>query len=119
MRIEEIETYEELAEFLAPELIPHPSISRCFVARDDDGKIKGYVFAQPILCVEPIWVAEDERSNGLAVKLFGTMTKTLASEGSASGFMCHADRDEVASYLERLGMKDEGRRVFSYQFRRE
>ena len=74
----------------------------------EDGRVEGYVFVQPIVVIEPIWVADKHKSRGIAPKLFGEAVTALR-QGNARGFYCRAERDEVESYLRRLGMKYAGK----------
>jgi len=107
-RIEELTDYAELDGLVDPRYLPLPEASRCFVYRGDDGKVEGYVFVQPIVVIEPIWVAEKHRKHGIAPRLFSEAVRALR-EGQANGFYCRAERPEVESYLERLGMKPAGK----------
>jgi GNAT superfamily N-acetyltransferase len=107
-RIEELEDYAELTGLIEPDRLPSPEVSRCFVYRGDSGKIEGYVFVQPVIVVEPIWVAEKHRRKGIAPRLFGEAVQALRNDGEARGFYCRAERPEIASYLERVGMKKAG-----------
>lgn len=107
-RIEELEDYGELAGLIDSAFLPGAEVSRCFVYRGEDGKIEGYVFVQPIVVIEPIWVAEKHRRRGVAPRLFGEAVDALKRDGTARGFYCRAERDEIASYLKRVGMKAAG-----------
>jgi GNAT superfamily N-acetyltransferase len=107
-RIEELEDYGELVGLVDPAFLPLPEASRCFVYRGEDGGIEGYVFVQPIIVIEPIWVAPKHRGRGVAPKLFGEAVGSLR-QGEARGFYCRAEREEVESYLRRLGMKYAGK----------
>lgn len=106
-RIEELEDYAELDGLIDPAYLPLPDVSRCFVYRGEDGTIEGYVFIQPIVVIEPIWVHEKHRRKGIAPRLFGEAVEALA-KGEARGFYCRAERPEIADYLKRVGMKHAG-----------
>jgi GNAT superfamily N-acetyltransferase len=106
-KIEELEDYAELDGLVDPAFLPSPEVSRCFVYRGEDGKVEGYVFIQPIVVIEPIWVAEKHRKRGIAPRLFGEAVEALKA-GNARGFYCRAERPEIASYLKRVGMKEAG-----------
>lgn len=107
-KVEELEDYAELAGLIDPALIPDPALSRIFVHRDENGKIDGYCMAQPVVVVEPIWVAERLRRRGVAARLFGETVQMLREAGTPA-FYCRAETEEVESYLKRLGMKPAGR----------
>jgi GNAT superfamily N-acetyltransferase len=115
-RIEELEDYSELKDLVDPAFLPLPEVSRCFVYRGEDGAIEGYCFVQPIVVVEPIWVAEKHRRRGVAPRLFGEAVEAL-QKGEARGFYCRAERTEIADYLKRVGMKPAGE-AFVMEFRR-
>jgi GNAT superfamily N-acetyltransferase len=108
-QIEELEDYAELDGLIDPKWLPSPDVSRCFVYRGEDGQVEGYCFIQPIVVIEPIWVAEKHRRRGIAPRLFGEAVDALKLEGSARGFYCRAERPEIESYLRRVGMKDAGK----------
>lgn len=116
--IEELEDYSELDGLIDPERLPNAEFSRCFVHRGDDGHIDGYVFAQPIIVVEPIWVAEHKRGTGVAPRLFGEAIEALQREGTTPAFYCRAERPEIEGYLKRLGMKAAGT-AFVMELKRE
>ncbi len=107
-RIEELEDYAELDGLVDPAFLPGADVSRCFVYRGESGAIEGYVFVQPIVVIEPIWVAEKHRRRGVAPRLFGEAVDALKRDGTARGFYCRAERDEIADYLKRVGMKAAG-----------
>ena len=106
--IEELEDYADLAGLIDPKFLPDQEASRCFVYRGDTGAIEGYCFVQPIVVIEPIWVAEKHRRKGIAPRLFGEAVDAL-KQGNAKGFYCRAEREEVESYLRRLGLKYAGK----------
>lgn len=107
MKIEELENYQELIDtgLMENQYLPLPEVSRCFVARDDDGKIVGYVFIQTLVTIEPIWIDPEERSSSLALKLFGHAASELERSGSARYFITHADTPKISEYLTRIGME--------------
>jgi GNAT superfamily N-acetyltransferase len=107
--IEELEDYSELSGLIEPRFLPSPDASRCFVYRDDDGRIEGYVFTQIMVVVEPIWVAPKFQKRGVGPRLFGKAVEALKKEGSAQAFYCRAKTAEVEDYLTRLGMKEDGK----------
>lgn len=117
-RVEELEDYSELDGLVAPEHMPSAEVSRCFVYRGEDGAIEGYCFVQPVIVVEPIWVAEKHRRRGIAPKLFGEAVDALFKDGEARGFYCRAERPEIADYLKRVGMKPAGE-AFVMEFDRK
>lgn len=106
VQIEELFDYGELEGLIKPEHVPVPELSRCFVSRAADGAIEGYIFIQVLVTVEPIWVDTKHRGNGLALKLFGYAADALLKEGNTRYFITHADTDQVASYLNRLGLEE-------------
>jgi GNAT superfamily N-acetyltransferase len=106
--IEELEDYTELDGLIEAKFLPSPDVSRCFVYRGETGKVEGYVFVQPIVAIEPIWVAEQHRKHGVAPRLFGEAVDSLRRDGTARGFYCRAERPEIESYLLRVGMKAAG-----------
>jgi GNAT superfamily N-acetyltransferase len=114
-KIEELEDYTELDGLVDPAFLPNPEVSRCFVYRGEDGKVEGYVFIQPIVVIEPIWVAEKHRKRGVAPRLFGEAVEALKRDGTSRGFYCRAERPEIESYLKRVGMKEAGK-AFALEF---
>lgn len=116
--IEELHNYEELRSIIPEDYLPPEELSRCFVARHPDGRILGYCFIQTIVCIEPLWVDDDVRGSGLAVRLFNAAANALL-EGTAREFICHASTPEVANYLERIGMEETGQRTFKLVLKQE
>lgn len=108
MTFEELDSYEELVSngLIKAEFLPLPEVSRCFVSRNDEGKITGYIFIQTMVTIEPIWVDEKSRGTNLALKLFGHAACALAESGTARYFVTHADRPEIADYLRRMGLEE-------------
>lgn len=117
-RVEELADYRELDGLIDPKFLPNAEFSRCFVHRSDDGQIDGYVFVQPVIVVEPIWVAENKRGTGVAPRLFGEAVDALKREGEVAAFYCRAERPEIEGYLLRLGMKPAGK-AFAMELTRE
>jgi len=107
-QVEELEDYGELVGLVEDKFMPSPEVSRCFVYRGEDGSIEGYCFVQPVIVIEPIWVAEKHRRKGVAPRLFGEAVEALNRDGEARGFYCRAERPEIADYLKRVGMKEAG-----------
>jgi len=107
-QVEELEDYAELTGLVEPRFMPSPDVSRCFVYRGEEGRIEGYCFVQPIVVIEPIWVAEKHRGRGVAPRLFGEAVEALRRDGEARGFYARAERPEIADYLKRVGMKPAG-----------
>lgn len=96
-----------------PELagvLPDPSIAIAVVA-EQDGEIVGYCFAQPQICVEPIFVEPGDRSGVVAYALWHRTTEILRGQGVVN-YMTHAADEAVAGYLVRLGMKPTGWQAF-------
>lgn len=115
--IEELIDYGELAGLMPPENVPHQDASRCFVSREEGGKIDGYIFIQLLVTVEPIWVAEEQRGTGLALKLFGEAADALLKEGNTRYFITHSDTPQVEDYLRRLGLEEIPWKTFKMQLR--
>jgi len=56
--------------------IPNPGLSTCAVAQDGD-KIVGFLFAQYVVHVEPLWVDKDYRGEGLPERLWEAVAPRL------------------------------------------
>ena len=116
--IEELLDYSELEGLIESKHLPNSEASRCFVSRDSEGKINGYIFSQIMVTVEPIWVAEEQRGSGLALKLFGYAAESLLEAGHVRYFVTHSDSEKVESYLKRLGLEELPWKTFKMELRK-
>lgn len=116
--IEELLDYSELEGLIKPEHLPSAEASRCFVSRDADRKITGYIFSQIMVTVEPIWVDEKERGTNLALKLFGHAAESLLEAGNVRYFVTHSDSEKVYDYLKRLGLEEMQWKTFKMELRK-
>ena len=83
----------------------NPATSVVVVAEDEQThEIKGYWAAQSVVHVEPVWLHEDLRSGRDGLKMYAALLAGLHQAG-VKGFYAFADRDEIATYIERLGLK--------------
>ncbi len=73
------------------------------VAEDDAGGIIGYWCAFNAVHLEPLWVAEAERSNGVGMALWDGLREALKVHDVANAFAMVADED-VMTHLP-LAMK--------------
>lgn len=74
------------------ELLPDES-TVIVVAEDDDEQILGYWCAFNAVHLEPLWVVEAERGNGVGMALWGGLRKLLEGNGVVSAFAMVADED--------------------------
>jgi hypothetical protein len=78
------------------------------VAEDEKGNIVGYWCAFNAVHLEPLWVAEGERSNGVGKAMWDELRHVLVDEhGVANGFAMVGDED-VMTHLPlaaRLGFR--------------
>lgn len=83
-----------------------PSNSFIVVAEDSEThEIKGYWPTQLVVHAEPMWIAPDVRDGGFTgLKMYALLLAQL-NHLSIKNFYCFADREEIADYLERLGLK--------------
>ena len=84
--------------------IPHPKTSSVFVAEDADKKIVGFLVAQLMIHVEPMWVEDAKRGGPIAFTLWQGMIDFLKSSG-VKAFQTMASDEKIGNYLERLGLK--------------
>jgi hypothetical protein len=84
----------------------NPACAVVIVAEDDQThEIKGYWVGQLQAHIEPIWLSPELRDGGFtALKMYAAMLAALNTYGIKT-FYAFADREEIANYLERLGMK--------------
>jgi len=87
---------------------PNPDHSSIVVAEDEaTGEILGYWCAVTIVHLEPLWVSEDSRGNGVGMALWGGLRKVLVENNVPSAFALVGDGD-VMTHLplaNRLGFK--------------
>ena len=72
---------------------PDPATSLVVVAEDEQGKIIGYWCAFNAVHLEPLWVAEAERSNGVGMAMWTGLRQVLKEHGIANAFAMIADED--------------------------
>lgn len=86
---------------------PDPATSLVVVAEDDEGKIVGYWCAFNAVHLEPLWVVEAARNDGVAAALWVGLREVLDEHGIANAFAMVADED-VMTHLAiagRLGFR--------------
>jgi hypothetical protein len=111
MVIEQLEDYNELDGLIDPAYLPSPSMSRCFVMRDERGAIKGYQFIQTLLAIEPLWVDPDIRGTTAGYRLFKAACLHLKDNGQTN-VLTHTG-PENKDYLTRLGLHSTGLEAFT------
>ncbi len=72
------------------------------VAEDDNGQIVGYWCAFNAVHLEPLWVAEAERQNGVGMALWGGLREVLKEHDIPNAFAMVADED-VMTHLPLAG----------------
>lgn len=98
---------------LAGQALPDPAYHRIVVAEDKD-RIVGAWFMMQVIHLEPVWIDPAYRGGTLPLRMLSTMTSILDSCSVKQAF-CFADRLEIASYLERLGMKQLPYETYLYE----
>jgi GNAT superfamily N-acetyltransferase len=74
---------------------PDPATSVVVVAEDDAGRVIGYWCAFNAVHLEPLWVDEPERGNGVGMALWGGLREALQEHGVSNAFAMIADEDLV------------------------
>lgn len=69
----------------------------------DTHKIMGYWVAQLVVHTEPVWLDPEIRSSGVGIKMYAALLAGLAKFG-IKDFYAFSDREEIADYLQRLGL---------------
>ena len=72
---------------------PDPAGCAVVVAEDAQGKIIGYWCAFNAVHLEPLWVVESERNNGVGMALWAGLRQLLDEHGVANAFAMVADED--------------------------
>lgn len=81
---------------------PDPATSIVVVAENDHGGIIGYWCTFNAVHLEPLWVAEAERGDGIGMALWDGVRKVLADNGVSSAFAMVGDED-VMTHLPLAG----------------
>lgn len=84
------------------DLGPDPANSVVVVAEDDHGRVLGYWCAFNAVHLEPLWVAESERGNGVGMALWEGVREVLKEHGVLSAFAMVGDED-VMTHLPLAG----------------
>lgn len=84
--------------------VPEPGLAHCFVAEDSKGEIRGAIWVQLCVHVEPLWVDDELKGGTLAVRLFQEAVHLLDTHKVTAAY-CMAGSREVADYLDRLGLE--------------
>lgn len=84
------------------ECAPDPATSVVVVAEDDSGRVIGYWCAFNAVHLEPLWVAEAERGDGVGKALWGGLREVLVEHGVPSAFAMVGDED-VMTHLPLAG----------------
>lgn len=91
-----------------PELPFEADPSNCFVVVAEDSEtheIKGHWAVQLVVHAEPIWIDPATRDSGfVGLKMYAQLLAKF-NELGIKNFYCFADREDIAGYLERLGLK--------------
>ena len=74
---------------------PDPATSVVVVAEDDAGRVLGYWCAFNAVHLEPLWVAEKERGNGVGMSMWKGLREVLVAHGVSSAFAMVADEDAM------------------------
>ena len=72
---------------------PDPAGCAVVVAEDDHGRVIGYWCAFNAVHLEPLWVAEAERDNGVGMAMWAGLRQLLDENGVANAFAMVADED--------------------------
>ncbi len=87
---------------------PDPATSLVVVAEDEEGNILGYWCAFNAVHLEPLWVAEPARQNGIGLAMWAGLRQVLKEQGVSNGFAMIADEDLLTHLplaVGRLGFK--------------
>jgi len=96
---------------LAPEKadrLPNPKLAACAVAQDGD-RIVGFLFAQRVIHIEPLWVAKDHQGDGVPDKLWASLIPRLKGM-LVFGF---SPNGLVGNLLNRLGFEKQPWETYS------
>ena len=74
---------------------PDPATSLVVVAEDGEGNILGYWCAFNAVHLEPLWVIESERQNGIGMAMWAGLREALKEQGVSNGFAMIADEDLI------------------------
>lgn len=86
---------------------PDPASSMVIVAEDEDGEILGYWCAFNAVHLEPLWVVDGERNNGVGMALWHGLREVLEEQGVANAFAMVGDEDTMTHLplANKLGFK--------------
>jgi hypothetical protein len=108
IRLLEPDEYERLRGLANPDdtWIPSPTESRILVA-ERDGEIIAFWGIQAEIHIEPVWVKPKERCGGWGRQMLEELRKIIPTR-----YYAFTESDQVADYMERLGMREMGYRTF-------
>lgn len=78
-------------------LAPDPETSSIVVAEDESGKLLGFWCAFNAVHLEPLWVREDVRNNGIGMALWSGILELCAKHRVQNAFAFVADADAMVN----------------------
>jgi hypothetical protein len=87
-----------------------PEMTR-FAVAEKDGEIIAYWRLAQVIHLEPIWIHPNHRKGFLVRRLWKQVLSILDVCGISSAF-CFSDRDDIADYVQRLGLIELPYRTF-------